>query len=413
MVSESQLEHLEHLIDAYAAIKVYFGREEELESKIEYSFTEMASRDADFHSIVSILGRGLDHTRLLPSRVAWVLQHALGCRAYCVKNHIVQRRDSQRRRSYESPMLDQSKISNLMPNTIDLESIYNRRESMKCRKTLDALLVNSDNATIYPVMAIPLSSIQARQVGSSRKASEPRLFAPQDRELLETSIDGRAAAGLLLARDLLSEALPNLHICPLAVIMDDTDGSWGFQAHELKGDADTLSNERNIELDDFGIVCSSLEWRRNGKDMDLFATVPEWGSKDRLYNLPIDRATRCHMTLRMMWDAQIRSPDTLIGKSWNDLGEAAQEHFNFIYTTDLRRHDCEDCLERSGYLQRLTHSRSMFAITPRGVARIMLAQRLLAPVTPADIDNGVAMGIITMLYRQAQCWSRYRDGIAS
>lgn len=411
MLTEAQLDHFEYLVDAYAAVKAYWGKVEELESQIQDTFLEMAQDSPTFDSVQSILGRQVDYKHLVPSRVAWVLQHGFDCRAACVRNRYVYVRESRGETSFGSPLLEQIKLASQSPATLDLGSIARQRSARKARKIIDSFLIDAPNSVCYVAIGQTLESAK-KLYGAARAEDYSMSFlSTTDREIHGVSVAASDLLGLDLARELLSEALPSFKIIPLVVVIDDVQTGRGFQVHDLSPYRPSTKAQGSICLDDYDVAFSSRAWVQSGRDLDELEQVPAWPTSDLLHNVPVDRASRCAMMLNCLWEAQDKRPSTLYARTWSQLGGMAERQYRIAFSKDLRRHDVEAGLERAKYIERLTYDPTQFALTPRGVARAILMRRLFSRVSQAEFDNGISINILGAVHQQADLWRRYREGV--
>lgn len=400
---EARMDHFEHLVDAYACISAYGTKSEEIESDIQRLFVDAATSKPTFDAIHSLAGQVLADRRSLACRSAWTLQHAFNCRSYCIKSQIIQSRTVAEGTRLHSPILRQIMLMGEPAAPRNLSYHKDRLKDLGARKTIDALLIDRSKSIIYVICAKSLSQLL------NSKTSPPTLFTKPDREIHNLHVDSGCTSAVKISADIISDALPHYTVKSAISVHDDPESGAGFQLHDISEIAN-IKKSSSICLDDFPVIQSSRLIRQSGGDLDHLDTIPNWPAQDPLNNLPSDRATRCLMSLSELWAYQSSDPN-LTGLTWRRLGDLVQEKYKIAYSRDHRRHDIEDCLERSAYVTRLTYDPNKFAITPRGLARILLFRRLLSDFSVAEHDNGFAFGILPLLQEQALRLARYRDGV--
>lgn len=410
MKRESEIEHFDHLVDAFAALVCYQDRIPQLEAKIHSQFVHLMQTRPHFDDIASLLGRRLSNSEVTLRRTAWVAQHALKSRAYCVGNLLVSSRQTRATRTFTSPLLEQLQLLGFAAQHVELGETKRTSDRGLALHRIDCLLVDVANSTVYPVMGRTMSELASFGYSPTLQTSDS-LFAPKDREVYRIAAPAKAARTLSLATDLLRHAFPMVNVRPVFAVLADAESGWGYQLHDL---SDKITNDRltdkAVELDSTRVIASSQQYCREGNDLDDLEYLPRWPNSNYLDLLPVDRCARSLMVLSILWGAQ-KQARKLVSMSISELASQVEKRFLITYTRDLRRHDIEDCLERGGYVERPRFEASRFSLTARGVARILMFRRLSSPTTIADSDHGVHVNFLELIQRQAERWSHYRSGV--
>ncbi|PKL34052.1 MAG: hypothetical protein CVV40_00120 [Planctomycetes bacterium HGW-Planctomycetes-2] len=118
------------------------------------------------------------------------------------------------------------------------------------------------------------------------------------------------------------------------------------------------------------------------------------------------------MVMNCLWAKQRLNPNKLVILGGSAINEMVEQEYSLHYPKEMRRHDLEDCLERNGYVERPAYEGAQFALTPRGVARVLFFKRMFAGMSDVEIDEDLDHHILSHIYRQADIWAQYRDGKA-
>jgi len=114
------------------------------------------------------------------------------------------------------------------------------------------------------------------------------------------------------------------------------------------------------------------------------------GSMDEIYEkIPLCEGSRSIWILCKMFQKQINQED-LYMEERNKLAETIETNLNTIMTSDMRRHDFEDQLERRGYIGRIPWKRKVtYFITPSGIVRayyyLSKTEKINEEISPEEI----------------------------
>lgn len=410
MNRESELEHFDHLIDAFAALSCYRDRIPQLEASINRQFIQLVASRPHFDDVATLLGRRLNQAEAIERRSAWICQHAFDCRAYCVGNQIVTKRKSRvDGHNFTSPLIDQIAALGAAPTPIDLNLWRSQMDKTGCFRTLDCLLIDLKKQRLYPVIARMLSDVRPG-IRMRRINSEESLFGKAESEIEGAVVSGRALTTLGISSGILRQAFPTFDVVSVLAVLDDPDAGWGFYLADVSVAA-SVERSAPMKIDGMPCLMSSQRHVQGGRDLDDLEFLPRWPSTNYLDNLPVDRAARCLMVLSVIWQLQKQHKSRLVALQFSEIAKRVEQRFLINYSRDLHRHDIEDCLERGGYLERPRFDSSRFAMTARGVAKIVMFRRLTSPLSLTEVDNGVPVNILKLVANQAKRWSQYRMGI--
>lgn len=402
------------MIDAYAAVSAYVEHVPELEQRITEAYLEACGSQPEFDSFKSLLGRGYPATESWIRQIAWASQHLLGARSLCVGNQIIVKRG----RGYESPLIDQlgllgweagdSRVSDVLAEEFERSGATRR---------LDAMVVNQRQSIVYLVKGYQFQSA----IDKGRSIDDLPLFSgdPSTEGGLRLAVPRGVIRSVAYAHDIVKAAYADIEVVPVILAMDDIYGGLRQALVDVSplimrsqvDEAKKSSARRAISLGGCPVI--DQPFMASFRLPDRVRFLPKWPVSDQLNLLPVDRACRCLMLLSILWKRQRLTPDKLVSMRAVALGRDVGKTYKVAYPDDLRRHDLEDCLERSGLIERPAFEGNSFALTPRGVARVLLSRRLLVGQSDLESSDDLRRHVLHHIHAHAELWAKYRRGSSS
>lgn len=411
MHGEVTWDQFDRLIEAYAAASLYVSELRDLETRIARAAADLLRYTGTFDDLTALLATRSPSRELMSRRIAWASQHLLQQRAWCVGSKLLVRLPGDN--AWGSPVLDQLRVigftsageresdkashaaSNCSTSTSEVPS---ENESlpdfeMPSLDKLDALLASPASDEVWVVKGC--SYTQARRFSPELWVNSDRgsLFGIDDRFMTRLFAPGTQIRTLLAARDLVQAAHPQLKVRACYLVLNDPGCSWHFQAVDLTSAHPKLARESRVHLDKFPVLATHREYAAQFSPEGLgLAPLPGWASDDPLTALPADRPTRSLLLLQELWGRQINRPKRLSTARGDELAEAVARTTGVALGRDQWRHDLEDCLERSAFIRRLPDRPGRFAVTPKGIARLLILRQKLGgsqPVTTAQLLSHV------------------------
>lgn len=431
MHGEVTWDQFDRLVEAHAAASLYVGEVRELEVRIARSMADLLRYPGTFGDLTSLLAARAPSREMMTRRVAWAAQHVLGKRAWCVGAKVLVKLPGGDDMAYGSPLLDQLRLLGFIsagerqqtmeaPGEAELEigrekTRKNTRGSSRNTATaepldapvdagspldfempvldkLDAMLCTPASDEVWVVKGVSYSQVSRLSPELWVNADRESLFGSDDRFMSRVVASGTAVRTLLAARDLVQVTHPALKVRACFLVINDPGCSWHFQAHDLTAARPGIvkgGRDAKVKLDGFPVLATHRNFPANfAKEGLELATLPEWSGDDALSALPADRPSRSLLLLAELWNRQLNRPKRLSTSKGDELAESVARTSGVGLGRDQWRHDLEDCLERSGLVRRLPDRPGRFAVTPKGVGRLLLLKSKLAggvPLTPAAL----------------------------
>jgi hypothetical protein len=266
---------------------------------------------------------------------------------------------------------------------------------------VDALLLSSASEELWLVKGCSYS--QARRMSPELWVNSDRasLFGMDDRFMSRLSVSGTQVRTLLAGRDLIQAAHPRLRVRACFLVLNDPGCSWHFQAHDLTAARPRVWREVRVLLDRFPVVSTHRQFAEQFAESGQgLGGLPDWASLDPMTSLPTDRPARSLLLLQELWGRQLNRPKRLSTARGDELAESVGRTTAVSLGRDQWRHDLEDCLERGGFVRRLPDRPGRFAITPKGIARLLLLRQKLE--MKHDIPTPQLLSHVT---HQARLWA--------
>jgi hypothetical protein len=379
MFGEINWTNFDKLVESYAVLSAYTDKEKSIEFEIAAICENLVAKRASLEDFTEILGRKPQEKDEVVRKVSWAAQHILGCRAWSVGQKVLFQRRYEKR--WESPLVDQVSRLGYRPSDIDLRQVYNQfPRKVVPQDRLYTLLVDAKEETVHLVKGVSFGQLRRAAKRLELAVSEPNLFTADRKAFLNTTVDSSAVATLLFAREVVIKVFPQLRVRAHLMVLDDPCATWRFQIHDLSQSEVSQLRQGAVTVSSFPVALTHRDFDHIfDLNDDAFATLPSWASADFLNACPVDRPTRCLMLLKEMVDRQERRNVTLARFRPLDLVLAVSETRKIAYPTDLWRHDFEDCLERSRFIERWSDG-SSFVLLPKGLARYLLISRKFNPM---------------------------------
>lgn len=418
MHGDVSLDHLDRLVEAYAAASLYLPEVRELEGRLARAMGDLLRWPGTFTDLTSLLAVRTGGRDAITRRVAWAAQHVVGKRAWCVGSRVIQRLPDLGGDAYGSPLLDQlrtigfvgpgerpavtetgAEVMTSYEGSLDFEVPQLER--------IDALCAWPKSEEVWVVKGVSYTQAGKCSPELWVNADRESLFGADDRFMSRLYVGVGAVRSLLAARDLVQAAHPGLKVRACVIVINDPGCSWHFQAHELTSARPDIVSEAvggaggRVLLDRFPVLATQRSFpglfSREGLEL---ATLPEWAGDDPMTALPADRPGRALLLLGEMWSRQVNRPKRLATSRGEELAEAVARTSGVCQGRDQWRHDVEDCLERGGYARRMADRAGRFAITPKGVGRLLVMRRKLGagPDLPAA-------AVMSHVVQQARLWA--------
>ena len=398
MLGEFDWDHLHELIDAFSVASVYGSNVKDLELKILEVFEDAAGAPPTMDDFTTLLDTSIRSKEAVSRKVAWVAQHCLGSRAWCVGQKIFLGRNP-----VSSPLVQQVKRLHIEPRGIDLGywQNFSARQGFEVQTKVDAILVDIPNNTIFIVKGCSYTQARQQSPRLVLHSGGDSLFGPKDRVLANLEAPNGAVAALITAYAVMQASFAHMSVRPIYLVVDDPDCGWHFQAHDLGDVCMRDLKSGPLCLDEVPIVCSSLSER--GPSL---VHLPKWHEADFLSKSPVDRPSRALMLLQAIWERQLQNDGELIPASATDLAADVQARYSVEYPVDLRRHDLEDCLRAGGLIRRTRYAENSYAITPTGIGRYFIMKKKF--FGRANPDLGLTA--IRRMSHQSSLWAKYQRG---
>jgi len=414
MLTDNSFNSLDAMIDAYAAVSAYVEHVPELEQQITDAYIAATQSEPEFDSYNSLIGRGGAYKEYWSRQVAWVSQHILGNRSYCVGNYVLIKKGDK----YQSPLIKQLELLGWESDSSTItKNFYEEYQSSGAAKRIDAMVVDRRNSTVYIIAGYQFEAAAVK----GKRIDDLPLFQENPEVKGEFHLAARRSLtrSVLLTHDLLKRAFPKCNVVPVIAAVDEIYSGLNQVFVDISSLAIRESREETKSLKSRTLVslgaCTVLNpcKTQGNRYPDRVRFLPKWPVADKLNLLPVDRATRCLMLLSILWKRQKTAPEKLATMRATSLGKEIQSVYGVSYPDDLRRHDLEDCLERTGLIERPAFEGNAFALTPRGVARVLLSRRMLTGQTDLETDEDLRTHVLHHIYSHAELWATYRRGNSS
>lgn len=414
-------DHLDRLIEAYAASCLYVDTRD-LETRLSRAVADLQRYPATFDDLTSLLATRSPSREMISRRIAWSAQHVFGRRALNVGARLLTKLPKDQ---YASPLLDQLRALGVdgsmapaapspVPGATDGGAPSCGAPSSDSQpfefpslsfSTLDAMLAAPASDEIWVVKGC--SYTQAARVSPDLwiNADRTSLFGNSDRFLTQLYAPGAHVRTLLAARDLLQVSHPAFRVRAAYLVANDPGCSWHFQCHDLTGAKPAVAKQAKLLLDAYPTHATYRDFPAHfAREALGFAPLPDFASatrgSDPLSALPADRPARALLLLQDLWGRQLNRPKRLASAKADDLAESVVRHTGLFMPKDQYRHDLEDCLERGHLVRRLPDHPGRFAITPKGIGRLLLLKQKLAGAS--DITTAQLLSHLT---HQARLWA--------
>jgi len=400
MHDEFNWDHIDDIVDVYANAYVYGARQRDLERQITSACSSLTKSRPTMHDFGFFLDTGLSGRGVVQRRLAWASQHIFNMRAWAVAPSLYEKRN----RDFFCPMIEQLRVLGVPVQHFNIRSYRSKLHDKAKRWTqggIDVFLADPVEGKIVLVKGFSWS--QAKQVCSDIRPARSGLdlFDQQDRPFVRVFAKSEALRSLIAARELLSKAVPDFSIECQYVLIDDADCSWNFQAHDVTSVSyRKLRADKIFDLDT--VPCSSSTTTMLqciGDDSDRFAKLPEWHSRDYLSLVPVDRPARAMMQLMEIFNNQEVVPSKLMSMPASVVADAVEKRWSIFYPANRQRHDMDGCLRAGGFVRRPRQKINEYAITPKGIARMLILKQMYIP----SPDFG-PQALISGIQNQAQLW---------
>jgi len=347
-----------------------------MHTEILAAFAEAAANAPDFDDIGDLVYASSRSKDVVPRKCAWISTQVIGsgqARAIAVNQRILQRKASRRPgengKMYVSPLVAALNCYGIVSELGWSEQVDRKLDPYICKEscTVDVLMFDATTTKAYVINAIGASQLQRINKSLLLGNAIPNLYAPTDRPLGNAYVPRRLARLTQLAAKAIRLACPDIEVIPLIMVVDEEQCSWFFQANRLP--IEPVCAEERVCLDEFPIEESILSFVGGTGRMDVdLDKIPVHPPDNYLHALPVDRAIRPLMFLdRMVAEFESNMRDLTIWRA-SELHNVVRQHFNIAFARDIGRHDLEDCLRQSGWIQSPPFDRSRFYLAASGLA---------------------------------------------
>jgi hypothetical protein len=462
MYGEVSWDHIDRLIEAYAA-SCLFVDARDLETRLSRAIADLQRYPATFDDLTALLSTRSPSREMISRRIAWTAQHLFACRAWTVGTKLLTKlpRDqyasplldqlrtlglttrlrpgavattpvgaSSAATGTQSP--DTPDATNTSPDTdvAELEVIdaspFTGRLAFS---NIDAMLATPASDEVWVVKGCSYTQAARTSPDLWINADRTSLFGNNDRFLTNLFAPGAHVRTLLAARDLVQISHPGLRVRAAYLVANDPGCSWHFQCHDLTAARPAVARQPKLHLDAYPIHATYRDFPAHfAREALGFAPMPDFASgggprssgglhresattphgtttshapsADALSALPADRPTRALLLLQDLWTRQLNRPKRLASARADDLAASVTRNAAIFMPKDQYRHDLEDCLERAHLVRRLPDHPGRFAITPKGVGRLLLLRQKLGRAP--DLTTPQLLSHIT---HQARLWA--------
>lgn len=375
---------LDTLLDAFDVTLTDGDAAADLENRIWATFVRLTKSPPCVEDFTSFHDSAYSATIAKSHKASWIAQALFGGRPCCVNQRLFLSNGMP-----VSPIIEQMSMRGMRCAAPDMRHL--KRDLLSrydwASQLLDALLVQSDRNTVFIVRACSYSQVKRYSTSLEHVAYNDNLFEP-DRALLRGAAILRDLVGsLMLARDLISACAPDVTVKPVLFVVDDREGSWNFQCHDMTELNSSHVSQNRVSLDRFPVLHSIKDFPSLSRKHSGFNPLP---NASRCFSLehylrdavPVDRGTRCLMMLREVYQRQLRSTGGLEVVRAQELADLVNNEYRVFYPPDQRRHDIEDSLWRSGFIDRPFQTENAYAIKAKGIARMAVLKTKLNPMIP-------------------------------
>lgn len=378
MFGELNWTEIDHAVECYATVSAYQDRFPELERRLVEICEGITSRRPTMQDFSDVLIRNPQTKEEVIRKIAWACQHIFDTRAWCVGQKVLFQRKGESKP--KSPLVSQLRRLGYQSTPIDLLFIEQVWKDFRIQDRLDAMLVDLKQGIVYLVKGCSYTQAKNHSPDLWTNRASDSLFAHDGQFLSRLHVKSDAIGTLLLARDVIAGSFPNLKVKCVFITIDDVECTWRYQVQDLSSADPAKLKKTKICLDDYDVISTHANFQELfEQDADAFSSLPRWAASDYLHSSPVDRPTRAIMILSEMWRTQAISKKLCSFRAI-DLAEQVQVTYKIEYPTDLWRHDIEDCLERGRFIQRAPGAGSGYAISAKGVARLLLLLRRFNPL---------------------------------
>jgi len=293
--------------------------------------------------------------------------------------------------------------------------MYKEYQESGAVKRVDAIVVDQKKSTVYIVVGYQFeaASVKGKQVDDLPLFHESSGFEGK----LHIAARRSLTRCVLQTHDLLKSAFPRYTVVPVILAMDEIYSGLNQVVIDVSSVAMRESHKDVRQLSSHSLIslgaCAILNpcKLKDNRFPDRVRFLPDWLARDKLNLLPIDRATRCLMLLSLLWQRQRKAPDKLVTMRAITLGKEIENVYGVSYPEDLRRHDLEDCLERTGLIERPAFEGNAFALTPRGVARVLMSRRMLSGQSELETDDDLRTHVLHHIHNGLSSWQFINNSV--
>jgi hypothetical protein len=388
---EHDWDHFDELVQALAArTSDHAGLNDvKLATKLVKLFDDAQNKKLSFDYMTAITASEVSAREQICRKMAWLLQHALKAKVWCVNSRLLSVKSGKR----YSPVIEQLKQIGIrsVANRVEAFDALARTQGSKIQTTVDSVLLSPDFSKLYVVKGCTISSITGsvgnRHGGQAVRTGVGTLWQAPDRVISDPIVDSDACRTLVLAWGVLKDTFNQLEVIPVYCVIDDFDGGWHFQAHDLSIPFWKQFEAPRTSLSSYPILTQSLEFLPQlTADPDAFNSLPDWASGTPFYHIPPDRPARSLMILDVLQREQAGNPLEIVPLREGFIAEQISERYDLFYTKDMRRHDLLH-IQRRGLIQK--HPGNSFSITALGLARFHVAVAMALGAIHPDFSQKI------------------------
>ncbi len=386
MFGEISWVHIDRLVRHYAAASAHVQNLHDLERQIVEIYSLLNHRSPSFADLSAFHSPNPSEEDETERATAWLSQNVFDARAWCVGQKTLYERGKGSGARFASPILQQAvRLGLAVEDSVDLEELRDWwPEDVVRQDAVNAVLFNLAKREILVVDGQSSSTARrlSRSFGPLKKADRNTLFGRAETVFGATYARSDAVAAVLFASELIRRAVEGYRVRSVFITFEDHGGSGRFQANDV-GTVDPLSlRHQRVRLDELPVLSSHEQFAdRIEENPDAMLGIPNWSEIDYLKKVPIDIPIRSVMLLKTLGERQRHAGSRLFQCPASELAGWVSDTYGFEFPRDMWRHDVLR-LQRSGLVSDAPNGSKTVAITPAGLARLLILEHRFNPMLP-------------------------------
>ncbi|MFM9959153.1 MAG: hypothetical protein ACKVZJ_13905 [Phycisphaerales bacterium] len=391
MFGEISWVHIDRLVRHYAAASAHVPNLHDLGRQIMEICALLNHRSPSFADLSAFLSPSPSEEDETERASAWLSQNVFDARAWCVGQKVLHERGKGSATRLASPILQQvARLGIAVDESVDLANVRDWwPEEIIRQDAVNAVLFNLAKSEILIVDG--QSSSTARRLSNSfgplKRADRNTLFGRAETVFGSTYAKSDAVAAVLFASELIRRTVPGFSVRSVFITFEDHGGSGRFQANEV-GSLDPLRlGHQRVCLDELPVIATHEQFAdRLDDNPESMLGVPSWAEIDYLKKVPVDIPVRSVMLLKTLGDRQRLVENRLFQCSPSELAKWVSDAYGFEFPRDMWRHDVLR-LQRSGLMADAPNGSKTVAITPAGLARLLILEHRFNHMLPRPVGQ--------------------------